>query len=130
MVHGEWSRMSHKWCNTEGRTMQNALLLLLFLACALCAQESSPPAMPVSAAAARPDSSQAATEDNGPVAVPEMSEMAKSYYSSGNVLWFVNLIWGFLIPGLFLFTGFSAKMRNWAQRLGKKWFFVVGIYFA
>ncbi|MGH7491338.1 MAG: M48 family metallopeptidase [bacterium] len=110
--------------------MRNALWIMLLFVCALCAQEFSPTAMPVSKGATRLNSSQAASEQTGPVAVPEMSEKARSYYSSGNVLWFVNLIWGLLIPVLFLFTGFSAKMRNWAQRLGKKWFFVVGIYFA
>lgn len=52
-----------------------------------------------------------------------------SYYRSGNVLWFVNLFWGLLIPALFLFTGFSARIRDWAQKLGRKWFFVIGIYF-
>jgi len=68
-------------------------------------------------------------QSSGPVAVPVMSEKAQSYYSSGNVLWFVNLLWGFLIPALFLFTGFSARIRTWAQRLGKKWFLVIGLYF-
>jgi Zn-dependent protease with chaperone function len=66
---------------------------------------------------------------NEPVPVPPASDKALSYYHSGNVLWFVEIIWGMLIPALFLFTGFSAKIRNWAQRIGKKWFFVVGIYF-
>ncbi len=31
---------------------------------------------------------------------------------------------------MFLFTGFSARIRTWAQTLGRKWFFVVGLYFA
>ena len=69
---------------------------------------------------------QAATS---PVPVPEPSEKALSYYRSGNVLWGANIIWELLIPALFLFTGFSGRIRNWAQRLGKKWFFVIGIYF-
>jgi Zn-dependent protease with chaperone function len=68
-------------------------------------------------------------DDTSPVAVPEPSEKAMSYYRSGNVLWFVNLFWGLLIPALFLFTGFSARIRNWAQKFGRKWFFVIGIYF-
>jgi Zn-dependent protease with chaperone function len=34
-----------------------------------------------------------------------------------------------LIPCLFLFTGFSAWIRNWAQRIGRKWFFTVALYF-
>ena len=71
----------------------------------------------------------AASEDHGPVAVPVPSEKAMDYYRSGNVLWIVDVLWGLLIPALFLFTGFSAKIRNWAQKIGKKWFLVVGIYF-
>ena len=107
----------------EGRTMQNTLWITLLFASVLCAQESSPTAMTASEAATRLDSAQANSGQTGPVAVPEMSEKARRYYDSGNVLWFVNLIWGLLIPILFLVTGFSAKMRDWAQRLGKKWFF-------
>jgi Zn-dependent protease with chaperone function len=102
---------------------------MFLLASALVAQEQTP--MPDSSAVAitPPDSAIMAPEETGPVAVPEMSEKAASYYRSGNVLWFVNRFWGLLIPALFLFTGFSAKIRNWAQQLGRKWFFVIGLYF-
>lgn len=68
-------------------------------------------------------------DDASPVAVPEPSEKAMRYYRGGNVLWFVNLFWGLLVPALFLFTGFSARIRNWAQKVGRKWFFVIGTYF-
>ena len=71
----------------------------------------------------------AVSAQNEPVPVPPASEKALSYYHSGNILWFVEILWGMLIPALFLFTGFSAKMRDWAQKIGKKWFFIVGIYF-
>jgi STE24 endopeptidase len=67
-------------------------------------------------------------ESARPVAVPEPSDEAMRYYRSGNLLWIVNAIWGLLIPALFLFTGFSARIRDWAQKLGRKWFFVIGIY--
>lgn len=70
--------------------------------------------------------SQAPTE---PVPVPEPSEKALSYYHSGNLLWIVGSVWGLLVPALFLFSGLSARIRSWAKRLGRKWFFVVGIYF-
>jgi STE24 endopeptidase len=33
------------------------------------------------------------------------------------------------VPLLFLFTGFSARLRSWAQRVGRKWFFVIVLYF-
>ena len=70
-----------------------------------------------------------ASVQSEPVPVPPASDKALSYYHSGNILWFVEILWGMLIPALFLFTGFSAKIRNRAQKIGKKWFFVVGIYF-
>ncbi|MGD8866992.1 MAG: M48 family metallopeptidase [Gemmatimonadales bacterium] len=70
----------------------------------------------------------AAQEEAGRIAVPQPSEEAMRYYRSGNLLWIVNALWGLLIPGLFLFTGFSARMRDWAQTLGRKWFFVIAIY--
>jgi Zn-dependent protease with chaperone function len=71
----------------------------------------------------------AGNEPTGYVAVPEPSAEALRYYKSGNVLWLINIAWGILIPCLLLFTGFSARLRTWAQRIGRKWFFTVAIYF-
>ncbi len=75
-----------------------------------------------------PSASQS-TQSSDIVPVPEPSEKALQYHRSGLVLWVFGLLWGLAIPALFLFTGFSARIRNWAQAIGKKWFFVVGIYF-
>ena len=63
------------------------------------------------------------------VAVPEPSEKAMQYYRSGNVLWVVSQLVGLAIPALLLFTGLSARMRSLARRIGRKWFFIVGVYF-
>lgn len=109
--------------------MRNCLLiagLIALVVSCLFAQEQTATTAAVSATQ---DSAALAEEDPLPVAVPEPNEKAMSYYRSGNVLWFVNLFWGLLIPALFLFTGFSARIRDWAQKLGRKWFFVIGIYF-
>jgi Zn-dependent protease with chaperone function len=70
-----------------------------------------------------------AEQEKGPVPVPEMSEKAVRYYRSGTVLWIINIVLGLLIPLLYLFTGFSARVRDWAQKIGRKWFFVIAIYF-
>ncbi len=81
--------------------------------------------------APQPGQTQAApamVKEDSPVPVPAPSEKAVRYYRSGNVLWVVDQIWGLLVPALFLFTGFSARIRNWAQKLGRRWFFVIGIY--
>jgi Zn-dependent protease with chaperone function len=50
------------------------------------------------------------------------------YYKSGNVLWAVSTIWGFLVPIALLFTGLSARMRDAARRVGRNWFFTIAIY--
>lgn len=69
-----------------------------------------------------------AEESAGFVPVPEPSDKAMRYYRSGNLLWIVNAVWGLLIPALFLFTGFSARIRDWSQSVGRRWFFVIAIY--
>jgi Zn-dependent protease with chaperone function len=63
------------------------------------------------------------------VAVPEPTPQALSYYRSGNVLWIVDNVWGLLVPAAFLFTGFSAALGRWSTRVGRKWFFVIAVYF-
>jgi Zn-dependent protease with chaperone function len=65
----------------------------------------------------------------GRVAVPEPTPEALSYYRSGNVLWIVDNVWGLLVPVVFLFTGFSAALRTWSHRVGRKWFFTIALYF-
>jgi Zn-dependent protease with chaperone function len=65
-----------------------------------------------------------------PVAVPEPSPLAMQYYRSGNWLWVLNRIWSLAVPGLIAFSGLSAQLRNLARRLGRFWFFNVGIYMA
>lgn len=80
---------------------------------------------------ATPDAQQTSAQPSQtPVPVPEPSEKALSYYRSGIVLWLVNILWGLAIPALFLFTGFSARIRDWARRVGKWWFPIIGVYFA
>jgi STE24 endopeptidase len=70
----------------------------------------------------------AVTRARGPVAVPEASEKILRYYRSGNVLWLINMAWALLIPTLFLFSGFSARIRDVAQGIGRRWFFVIAAY--
>ncbi|HZI93765.1 MAG TPA: M48 family metallopeptidase [Patescibacteria group bacterium] len=64
-----------------------------------------------------------------PVAVPAATDQAMRYYNSDNLLWFFSTLWGLAIPALFLFTGFSAKLRTWAAGAGRSWFATVAIYF-
>src|SRR4030095_8865468 len=101
-------------------------LLLIITSCLLLTSAAS-----AQQPAATPDSQQASAQSStAPVPVPEPSEKAVSYYRSGILLWIVNVVWGVLIPALFLFTGFSARIRDWAKRIGKWWFLIIGVYFA
>jgi STE24 endopeptidase len=97
-----------------------ASLLVLFCVCVYAQRSALIPDKP------SPTSMQNAIAS---VPVPQASEKALSYYHSDNILWAVKTLWGFLIPTLFLFTGFSAKIRTWAETIGKRWFLIVAIYF-
>ena len=63
-----------------------------------------------------------------PVAVPEPSARAISHYRSGMMLLGLFLLWNLLLPTLLLFTGLSARMRSWAERWGRKWYFTCALY--
>jgi STE24 endopeptidase len=111
------------------RILAAALLFLLSGYAGLAAAQSAPPG---SSTPAAPTTAQPApaNADQGPVPVPEPSPLAMQRYRSGIVLWIVDTIWGFVLPGLVLVTGVSARMRDWSVRFGRKWFFVVALYFA
>jgi Zn-dependent protease with chaperone function len=64
--------------------------------------------------------------EEGPVPVPDPSDKAMQYYRSGNWLWIFNQIWGLALPGLILWFGISARMRNWAAKVVKeRWFLTI-----
>lgn len=63
------------------------------------------------------------------VAVPEPTPQALDYYRSGNVLWVISNAWDLIVPGVILFAGLSGRIRQWAARLGRRWFFIVALYF-
>ncbi|HEY0038972.1 MAG TPA: M48 family metallopeptidase [Longimicrobium sp.] len=101
-----------------------ALCLLLFAgAPALSAQQPSLPSAAAQSTAPAP-----ATPRAAPVPVPQPSEKAVRYHNSGNVLWAIGTIWGFLLPALILFSGLSARMRDAARRVGRNWFFTLVLY--
>jgi Zn-dependent protease with chaperone function len=62
------------------------------------------------------------------VPVPEPSPRALSYHQSGNLLWLVDTAWRIILPGMFLFGGLSARIRTFAQELGKRRFYAVELY--
>ena len=73
----------------------------------------------------------AGSVESGPVAVPVPSEKAMRYYRTGIAWWWVDLLWSLAVPALLLFTGLSARLRTFAERVGgRRWFPTVAIYFA
>jgi Zn-dependent protease with chaperone function len=70
----------------------------------------------------------AALPECAQVVVPEASEQAMRYFNSGNILWIVNHAWSLIVPLLFLLWGFTGKLSRFAERLGKKWYFVIVTY--
>jgi Zn-dependent protease with chaperone function len=71
----------------------------------------------------------AAVDETAPVEVPAPTEKALRYHRSGNVVWVVDIVWSFAMLVVILATGLSATLRNWSQRIGRKWFFTLVIYF-
>ena len=59
---------------------------------------------------------------------PSPSALAIRWYQSGNVLWIVTQAWALAVLALLMFTGLSAKMRNWANGLGRTWPLSTGVY--
>ena len=63
-----------------------------------------------------------------PVPVPEPSAEASRHYRSGIWLWIVSTLWAFALPAVIFFSGFSARLRNLALRLNRRWYFSLVIY--
>jgi STE24 endopeptidase len=55
------------------------------------------------------------------VGVPEPSQLALQYYRSGNALWAIDALFGLMIPAVLLLSGASARLRNLAYRIGRRW---------
>ena len=117
------------WMNRAGKGILSGLLVLAAVSIlsgvaqdSLAAGEGFGPA-----AGAIANDTQSKTDL---VPIPEASDETLRFYKSGNLLWIVNTLWGLFVPALILFSGFSARLRNWARAVGRKWFFVIGAYVA
>jgi Zn-dependent protease with chaperone function len=96
-----------------------ALLLIAGAWCAVAAAQAGAP--PTAGETAAP-----AAEER--VAVPSPSEEAMRYYRGGIALWWIGLAVSIGVPALLLFSGFAARLRDLAQRLGRKWFFALALF--
>jgi Zn-dependent protease with chaperone function len=97
------------------------LLLIIVIGSRLLAQPQQVPAPP--------PAPEAAVDETQPVEVPAPTEKAISYYQSGNALWVADQVWSLLLLVAILATGFSARLRDWAWRIGRKWYFALAVYF-
>jgi Zn-dependent protease with chaperone function len=85
--------------------------------------------LPVPAAAGESRAAAAAAVDElQPVAVPAPTARAVQYHHTGNCLWAFRQLWALAVPAALLLTGFSARLRSAAQRVGRVWFLTVGVY--
>ena len=64
------------------------------------------------------------------MAVPPATPTALRYYTSGNRLWALDQVVWIALLAVILFSGLSARLRTWAQRIGRNWFFTIVVYFA
>jgi STE24 endopeptidase len=128
----DWSRVgrNREWRTAAALPLVAGLLLVvaLLLSAPVDPQPAPPAPSPVPASAAT-TAAPSTPPDTGPVAVPEPTEKAMRYYRTGNVVWAVDTLLGLLVPALFLFTGFSARIRDVARRVGRNWFFTIAVYF-
>jgi STE24 endopeptidase len=67
-----------------------------------------------------------------PVRVPAPTDQALRRHREGVVLWLVGQVWGLALPAFFLFSGYSARLRTWAEgrRQRRPWPLVLAIYLA
>jgi len=100
--------------------------MLLFLAVTSTAAGAQP-ALPASEPqASTPVAS--TVDETIRVDVPPPTEQALQYYRTGNWLWALDQVWSFLTLFVILGTGFSARLRNWSQRIGRHWYFTIAVY--
>jgi len=89
-------------------------LVLLVAGLTLGARPPTPEEAPhgIANQAADPSTRAETAKDQGLVAVPEPSEKALRYARGGNVLWFVDMLWGLAVPGV---IGWNLR-STWFQR--------------
>ncbi len=73
--------------------------------------------------------------DNIQIAVPDVVSVAKpaqeafDFQKSKVTTWLIRLFMSFVIPAVFLFSRFSAGLKNWVASKTKRWVSVIILYF-
>jgi Zn-dependent protease with chaperone function len=63
------------------------------------------------------------------VPVPPPSATAMQFYRSGNILWGVRVFWVMLVPAAFVFSGASARLRDFVLRRTQRRAVMVALFF-
>jgi Zn-dependent protease with chaperone function len=101
------------------------LVLLCLVFFSIQNDESAKTSQPYSQNSAQPSNFQS---DTAPVVVPMPGSKAVRRYHATVAVGITAIIWSFLSPTLFLFAGWSARIRSWAERQGQNWFFTFVLY--
>jgi hypothetical protein len=72
--------------------------------------------------------SQITSPNASTVAVPVPGEKAVRRYHATIAVVATAIIWSILSPAVFLFAGWSARIRSWAERQGQNWYFTFVLY--
>jgi Zn-dependent protease with chaperone function len=63
------------------------------------------------------------------VKVTMPSKAAFDFQRSKVTTWLIRLFLSFAVPGFFLFSKLSCKIRNWATRRARRWALIITLYF-
>jgi STE24 endopeptidase len=116
------------------KTLRTLLLLWVTLLCCAAFAHDAAPTLTMYAEDVKSVASSDLTPPpiiynaDGTVAVPVPTEKAMAYYHSRINIWVVGLTWGIIVPLIWCFGGFSARLRGVAERKGKSWFFTIIMY--
>lgn len=67
--------------------------------------------------------------ENGRVSIPAVGEKEFRYQRNKVIVWIIRILMSFVIPSVFLFTGWSAGIRNWAVGKVSKFILAAALYF-
>jgi Tol biopolymer transport system component/Zn-dependent protease with chaperone function len=111
------------------RTHVSRLIAFGLICAALCSALSFVMAGKASAqSSTAPAGSVQSAETGWGQMTPERREQAISYSNTKNILYFVDFFFGVAVWLAILYSGLSAKLLAWAERVGRKRFFTLLLY--
>ena len=63
------------------------------------------------------------------VKIPPISDKAEAFHKNKVIVWIISLLWGLLVPAVYLLSGLSSGIRNWAERISINIIAVTAVYF-